>query len=567
MAGFGEDLAFVYGESAAAETLPRLEALLEAYADRLTTPTSRYRWSERDAVLITYADNLRRPGERPLQTLTALLGAVTGDAVNAVHLLPFFPSTSDDGFSVADYLAVDPACGTWADVERLAGRTRLMFDAVVNHMSASHAWFQGFLAGDPRYASYAITESPETDLSQVVRPRTSPLLTRFETARGGEHVWTTFSADQIDLNYANPAVLLDMIRVLLEYVHRGADILRLDAVTYLWKQAGTTSVHLPETHRVIQLIRRVLDALAPQVTIITETNVPHDENVSYFGDGHNEAQLVYNFALPPLVLHSFVSGDATALSTWAATLASPSSDTCFFNFLASHDGIGVRGAEAMLSVPEVQALAARAEAHGGLVGYRSLTDGTAVPYELNVNYFDALSDPASTESVTVQVARFLTAQAIMLAVPGVPGIYLHSLVGSRGWPEGVALTGHNRTTNREKLDGDRLLDELADPGHRRSLVNTGYRSLLDARRVRAAFDPAAPARVVTVDPRLFVIERGSGSDAVVCVHNVTGEAVPYDLEGYGIIAAVDADPSGSPVGERYEEIVPPWSTRWLMQVP
>ncbi len=550
-----DDLAYLYGEDAAPGVLRDLSTLLDDYRARLSPPSSRYPWSERDSVLITYADNVRRDGESPLATLTDLLPTLTGDSIPIVHLLPFFPWTSDDGFSVADYLAVDPANGSWADVEALAQQKRLMFDAVINHMSASNPWFQGYLSGDPRYASYAIVESPATDLSLVVRPRTSPLLTPFDTIRGTEHLWTTFSADQIDLNYANPAVLLDMTRVLLEYVRRGADVIRLDAVTYLWKQVGTTSVHLPQTHRVVQFLRRVLDQVAPQVTLITETNVPHAENVSYFGDGRNEAQLVYNFALPPLVLHSFVAGDASKLSAWAATLESPSRETCFFNFLASHDGIGVRGAEAILTPDETRALAVRAEAHGGLVGYRSLADGSAVPYELNVNYFDALSDPRSTEPTDVQVNRFLTAQAIMLAIPGVPGIYLHSLVGSRGWPEGVANTGHNRTTNREKLSAPDLLDELADPEGRRSLVLAGYRSLLDARRARPAFAPQAPARVVDADPRLFVIERGSGADAVLCVHNVTGDDVPYDLGSDRV------DVRGGP----YDGVVRAWANRWLIR--
>lgn len=552
---FRDDLTFLYGSDAAPQALADLNRLLTTYGALLGPGTQRYAWSERDAVLITYADNIRRPGQTPLATLSDVLPRLVGGSVNSVHLLPFFPWTSDDGFSVADYLAVDPVSGSWADVERLAGATRLMFDAVINHMSASNPWFQGFLAGDEQYAGYVITESPDTDLSQVVRPRTSPLLTAFDTARGTEYVWTTFSADQVDLNYENPAVLLDITRVLLEYVRRGADIIRLDAVTYLWKEVGTSSVHHPKTHRVIQLLRSVLDEVAPQVTLITETNVPHAENVSYFGDGRNEAQLVYNFALPPLVMHSFVAGDATKLTSWAAELESPSLETCFFNFLASHDGVGVRGAEAILTHAETRALAARAEAHGGLVGYRSLADGSAVPYELNVNYFDALSDPASDEPVETQVARFLTAQAIMLAIPGVPGIYLHSLVGSRGWPEGVAQTGHNRTTNREKLDATTLLAELEKPGHRRQRVHDGYRALLDARRARTAFSPHSPARVLASDPRLFVIERGDGDDTVLCVHNVTGDEVPYAVDRTTVVA-------GSEPGS-FDGVIPPWSTRWL----
>lgn len=542
-------LQFLYGEGAGA-VATALAELVTRYAARLSGPGLRRVWREADVVLITYADSIRTPGEPPLRTLARVLPDLAPE-VPTVHLLPFYPSTSDDGFSVVDYLRVDPAVGTWADVAALRERVELMFDAVVNHVSAHSDWFRGFLAGDERYREWFITVPDGTDVSQVVRPRTLPLLTPFDTARGTELVWTTFSADQIDLNYAHPDVLLAVVGVLLEYVARGATVIRLDAVTYLWKRLGTSSVHLPETHRVIRLLRTVLDAVAPSTTLITETNVPHAENVSYFGDGHDEAQLVYNFALPPLVLHSFLTSDATALTRWASALETPSTETCFFNFLASHDGVGVRGAEGILTDDQLRRLASRVEAHGGLVGYRSLPDGSAVPYELNVNYYDALNDPASDEPLATRVARFVTAQAIMLALPGVPGIYVHSLFGSRGWPEGVARTGANRTINRAALDRDELVAELADPSGRRARVLAAYRRLLAVRGSCAAFAPQAPARVVDLGPGLFALERDAGAERVLCVHNVTGTPEPLPHPGKDLLTDVVVT------------AVPAWGTVWV----
>lgn len=518
-------LEFLYGPQEGPATASRLAVLLDAYRPRLTRGGGRREWTQADAVLITYGDSVRTPAEAPLATLASVLPEITGGLVPTVHLLPFYPSTSDDGFSVVDYLAVDPSLGTWADVMRLGERAELMFDAVINHVSASSSWFRDFLAG-AGHADWFLTVPEGADTSQVVRPRTLPLLTPFDTARGPLLVWTTFSADQVDLDYRTPAVLLSVVEVLLQYVARGASVIRLDAVTYLWKRLGTSCVHLPETHAVIRLVRAVLDELAPQVTLITETNVPHAQNVSYFGDGHGEAQLVYNFALPPLVLHSFLTRDASALSAWASALATPSDETHFFNFLASHDGVGVRGAEDILSPADLARLGATVEAHGGLVGYRTLSDGTAVPYELNVNYFDALNDPDAGEDVTVQVDRFLTAQSIMLTLPGVPGIYLHSLVGSRGWSEGVTLTGAGRTINREKLDRDELLAELQSAGGRRHLVNAGFRRMLRVRAAQRAFAPGAPAAVVPLGPGAFALARGEGSDRILCVHNVTEADLP-----------------------------------------
>jgi sucrose phosphorylase len=308
-----------------------------------------------------------------------------------IHILPFYPWTSDDGFSVTDYRKVDSNLGEWKDITSMQNNFRLMFDGVINHISAESEWFKGFLRDDPPYRDYFITVDGDPDLSQVVRPRALPLLTSFNTPSGEKRVWTTFSADQIDLNFKNPEVLFEILDIMLMYIERGATYIRLDAIAYLWKEIGTTCIHLPQTHHLIQLMRCVLDEVAPHVHLITETNVPHADNISYFGDGTNEAQLVYNFALPPLTLHTFHTGNAQVLSNWAKTLTLPSDKTTFFNFLASHDGVGLNPARGILSNEEIDALVNKTLAHGGLVSYKNNSDGSQSPYEMNVNYFDALS--------------------------------------------------------------------------------------------------------------------------------------------------------------------------------
>ncbi len=414
--------------------------------------------------------------------------------ISTVHILPFFPYSSDDGFSVIDYLAVNPDLGTWDDIARLRGDFKLMFDAVINHISAHSAWFQGFVSGDPTYRDFFITVDPTTDLSSVVRPRTLPLLTPVQTAEGVRHVWTTFSADQIDLNYANPAVLLRIVDVLLFYVAQGADLIRLDAIAYLWKRVGTPCIHLPETHAVVRLFRDILDYVAPAVALITETNVPHKENVSYFGDGTDEAQLVYQspcrrcwrILSPPVTSAPSAAG--------AAGLEKLSDQTSYFNFTASHDGIGVRPVEGILTPDEIAALVERARAHGGDVSYKTNSDGSRSPYELNINYFDMLSDPQGDEPLALQARRFLAAQAIQLAFVGVPGIYIHSLLGSRNWYEGVTRTGILRAINREKLAYDEVEAALSDPTSLRSLVFYPYRELLIRRAPNALSIPTARSR-------------------------------------------------------------------------
>ncbi|MEP7359750.1 MAG: sugar phosphorylase, partial [Anaerolineales bacterium] len=507
----------IYGEETGRATLAPLLALIDRYTPRLAQSAAHAGLSERDSLLITYGDQVQAPGRPPLRVLGEFCRAHLAGLVSGIHLLPFYPSTSDDGFSVQDYRAVDPALGDWDDVAAPGRDFRLMFDAVINHISAQSDWFQGCLRGDPRYRDYFISVSGDPDLSQVVRPRALPLLTRVATPEGERAVWTTFSADQVDLNYANPAVLLEIIDILLLYVERGAALIRLDAIAFLWKEIGTACLHLPQTHRVIQLMRAVLDLAAPHVMLITETNVPHQDNLSYFGDGANEAQLVYNFALPPLVLHSLRTGRAAELSAWAASLRLPSDRVTFFNFLASHDGIGLNPARGLLAPADIDALVEQTLAHGGLISYKHNPDGSRSPYELNINYFDALSDPAGGEPPTLAVDRFMAAQAIMLALAGVPGIYFHSLLGSRGWPEGVALTGRSRTINRQKFAAADLENELADPGSLRSTVFQRYANLLRARSASAAFDPYGAQQVLPGAPALFALLRTARGAQVLCL--------------------------------------------------
>lgn len=520
-------LVFLYGVDKAPQVMRRVEKLIANYRTRI--PVTDGKLTERDSILITYGDQVQAPNEKPLRTLGTFCKDYLANTVNGIHLLPFYPWTSDDGFSVVDYREVDPYLGSWEDISSMQNHFRLMFDGVINHISAQSEWFKGFLRDDPLYRDYFIVVEGSPDLSQVVRPRTLPLLTTFKTPFGEKQVWTTFSADQVDLNYQNPEVLLEILDILLMYVERGATFIRLDAIAYLWKEIGTTCIHLPQTHQVIQCLRAALSEIAPQVHLITETNVPHVDNLSYFGDGTNEAQLIYNFVLPPLTLHTFQTGDARLLSSWAKTLSLPSAQTTFFNFLASHDGIGLNPARGILSNEEIEALVREISEHGGLISYKQNPDGTQSPYEMNINYFDALSNPKGAEPLDLQVDRFIAAQAILLALTGIPGIYFHSLFGSRGWSEGVKQTGRNRTINREKCQLDELQNELADENSLRSKVFSRYRQLLLARRNAPAFHPQGLQKILDFHPSVFAVERVSPDEKlrVVCYHNVSAKPVTF----------------------------------------
>lgn len=518
-------LRFLYGETTATALIPRLNALLDRYSSLLPAPVQpvQNRLSHRDAFLITYADQVLENGVPPLESLSGFCKVFVQGIITTIHLLPFYPSSSDDGFSVTDYREVDPSLGSWMDVKRIRDSFFLMFDAVINHASSQSDWFRRFLAGDPAYRDFFIAVEGDAGLSRVVRPRTHPVLSTFRSDAGEKRIWTTFSQDQVDLNFRNPEVLLNILDLLLFYVSRGADLLRLDAIAYLWKESGTSCIHLPQTHAIIQLIRAFLDLAAPHVRMITETNVSHEENISYFGDGRNESHMVYNFALPPLVLHTLSTGNSRHITRWAASLQLSSDGVTFLNFLASHDGIGINPARGILSEMEIEALARHCKQNGGLVSYKRNPDGAEVPYELNINYLDALSESSMRDPLQLGIQRFVAAHFIMLSLMGVPAFYFHSLFGSRGWLEGPLQTGRARSINREKLERTRLDAELNDPGSLRSRVFRKLRGLLETRAQHPAFDPFGKMEVLDLGEAFFAVLRTNAhaNERILCIQNVT----------------------------------------------
>ncbi|MFW5436751.1 sugar phosphorylase [Paenibacillus apiarius] len=516
-------LEFIYGKNKAKTLLQDIDRLVDSYAD--ANRKSNNRWvSEQDVMLITYGDSIQSSGESPLQTLRKFVQRYCDGLFSAVHILPFYPYTSDDGFSVTDYREVNPKLGDWTDIADLAAHVDLMFDGVINHISQHSHWFQQYLAGNPEYADYFVEADPAEDYSQVTRPRALPLLTKFDTALGEKHIWTTFSDDQIDLNYASERVLLEILDILLMYVVRGARYLRLDAIGFMWKKLGTTCMHLDETHAIVQVIREVLETFAPGTIIITETNVPHKDNIKYFGNGSNEAHMVYQFPLPPLTLHTLHTGNSDKLMEWLQSLEPTTDSTAFFNFLASHDGVGVRPVEGILSKQEVNAMVDKVHEHGGFVSYKDNGDGTRSPYELNINYLEALSHP--DDSIEMKVKRFRAASAILLSVMGMPAIYIHSLLGSRNDTEGVKKTGRYRSINREQLRYEQVESELQQEGSLRNEVYSSLAELIKLRIGEPCFHPNADQRVVVCDNRLFTIIRTSAEGGqVLALVNVAGESV------------------------------------------
>ena len=475
-------------------------------------------WSEGDVVLITYGDSLEATDRKPLTVLNHFLHQYCSDTFNSVHILPFFPYSSDDGFSVIDYSSVNESLGDWDDIRHISSDYHLMADVVINHCSARSPWFQHFIRGEGIGADFFFTASPEDDLSQVVRPRTSELLKEVVTKDGKRYVWCTFSQDQVDFDFRNPEVLLAFVSIIRQYLDNGVKIFRFDAVAFIWKEVGTSCINLEQTHEIVRLLRTLIEHAEPRAIIITETNIPHHENLTYFGNA-NEAHAIYNFSFPPLLVSTLISGDSKHLSRWLTSMPPTQIGTTYFNFIASHDGIGLRPAEGLLCEEEVSGLVDTMKGFGGLVSWRTSPNGEKKPYEINITLFDALQGTAKGKD-SWGVERFLCAHSIMLAIEGIPGIYVHSLLGTHNDYEKVEHTSHNRSINRHRWDYSALEENLADPSSGHAKVYRGLSHLISIRIQQPAFHPNAEQFTLHIGDALFGFWR-RGLDGQQIIFNIS----------------------------------------------
>ena len=507
----------------------RLEKVSEA------PPQYHNNWGPQDVVVITYGDSILCDGEKPLSTLKRFLDRQLQDSINSVHILPFYPFSSDDGFSILDYSSVNESLGDWPEINAIAGDYRLMADLVVNHCSSRGIWFDNFIKGEDPGRDYFFTASPEDDLSDVVRPRTNPLLREVETAEGTRYVWCTFSHDQVDLDFRNPEVLKQFASIIRLYLDNGVRIFRLDAVAFLWKQIGTSCLNLEQTHEVVRLFRTLVEHARPDAVLITETNIPNREYLSYFGNC-NEAHWVYHFSLPPLLLNTLLSGDCTYFRQWMMSMPPAQNGTAYFNFIASHDGIGLRPVEGLLSDEEIHDLITTMQLFGGRVSWRALADGKSKPYEINISLFDALQ--GTLEGMDDRgIDRFVCAHAIMFGMEGIPGVYIHSLLGTRNDYQRMENTGHNRSINRHQWSYEALDRELADPHSSHAQVFQRLRKLLAIRKRQAAFHPNATQFTLQLGTALLGFWRQSMDrrQSIFCISNISKDPQELPMSSINLI--------------------------------
>ena len=498
------------------------------------------RWNESHSVLITYADSIYKNGEATLITLRKLLSKHFGSLSKVVHILPFLKSTSDGGFAVSSYDSLEEKFGGWDDLKSISKNHDLMADLVLNHVSSSHPWVQQFIKSQEPGISNVFSPKQNLDWSNVVRPRSSSLFSQINTDDGPKQVWTTFGPDQIDLNWHNPKMTLEFLNLIITYLSNGIKWLRLDAVGFIWKESGTTCLHLPKAHSIVKLLRVLLNNLLDDGVLITETNVPQKENLSYLIT-EDEAHMAYNFPLPPLLLEAIITSRADILNLWISDWPQLPFDTTLFNFTASHDGVGLRALEGLMNEQRIKGLLINCEKRGGLVSHRRLSNGEDKPYELNISWWSAMED-SSRDSKRFQFERFILTQLLVMALKGVPAFYLPALLASENDIKSFSMTGQRRDLNREKFKLDNLVSVLNNP---ESNANKNIKYLGNAMDIRSKLEQFHPSSEMECLSKgrsdIVVIKRGKGPKSVFAIHNMTENKINYQLDDYDLPELIDND--------------------------
>jgi len=382
-----------------------------------------------------------------------------------VHILPFFTpfDGADAGFDPVDHTEVDPRLGSWDDVRTLAQEYVLMVDLIVNHVSAASPEFRDVLArGDASpHAGMFLTMADvypdgadEAELVGIYRPRPGLPFTALTLGEKRRLVWTTFTSQQIDLNLTNPAGREYLERVLNALAEGGVSMVRLDAVGYAMKTAGTSSFMTPATLAFIDELTAQARELGVQVLV--EIHAHYERQIAI----GSAVDRVYDFALPPLLLHSIYSGDASALRRWLGIRPANT-----VTVLDTHDGIGVvdvgpdqmgEGRPGLLNPDQVRALVEGI--HDRSDGQSRQATGWAASnvdvYQVNCTYYDALGRDD---------AAYLLARAVQFFTPGIPQVYYVGLLAGCNDMDLLARTGVGRDINRHSYTRDEIARDLGRP--------------------------------------------------------------------------------------------------------
>ena len=480
--------------------------------------------SEKTSLVICYGDSVYSEKKKSIRVFQSFFQKKLKNYFNTIHFLPFYPSSSDSGFAVKDHYKVDNKLGNWLDIKSISKSTNVMADMVINHSSARGLWFKNFLKKKEPGKDYFLTVDNKFDTSKVIRPRDHTLLKKIKIFNQSDYLWRTFSPDQIDLNFRNPSVLIQFIKIMIHLINNGVTIFRLDAIAYLWKENGTKCINLKQTHEIIKLLRNIINLLNIQTTIITETNLPENENLSYFGK-NDEANWIYNFSLPPLLIHAFLFENSSYLNKWSKNLPNTKNDNCYLNFIASHDGIGIRPTEGLLNKKTLNNFLNRLKKNGSKFSYRKVQNKAKKVYEANITVFDALKKSDYDIKGKFYLERYISCHAIMISFEGIPAIYFNSIFGTSNDEAKYIITGNNRDVNRYRWNFKNITNRLKNNKSKQNIFYQNICNLLNIRRKQKAFHPNALRINLNFGKKVYAFKRVSidKKQTILCITNLSSK--------------------------------------------
>ncbi len=480
--------------------------------------------SEKTTLVICYGDSVYSEKKKSIRVFQSFFQKKLKNYFNTIHFLPFYPSSSDSGFAVKDHYKVDNKLGNWLDIKSISKSTNVMADMVINHSSARGLWFKNFLKKKEPGKDYFLTVDNKFDTSKVIRPRDHTLLKKIKIFNQSDYLWRTFSPDQIDLNFRNPSVLIQFIKIMIHLINNGVTIFRLDAIAYLWKENGTKCINLKQTHEIIKLLRNIINLLNIQTTIITETNLPENENLSYFGK-NDEANWIYNFSLPPLLIHAFLFENSSYLNKWSKNLPNTKNDNCYLNFIASHDGIGIRPTEGLLNKKTLNNFLNRLKKNGSKFSYRKVQNKAKKVYEANITVFDALKKSDYDIKGKFYLERYISCHAIMISFEGIPAIYFNSIFGTSNDEAKYIITGNNRDVNRYRWNFKNITNKLKNNKSKQNIFYQNICNLLNIRRKQKAFHPNALRINLNFGKKVYAFKRVSidKKQTILCITNLSSK--------------------------------------------
>ena len=480
--------------------------------------------NESTSLVICYGNSVTDGNKKSLKVFNKFYKKYLKNNFDSVHFLPFYPSSSDSGFAVKDHYKIEPRLGSWKDVKLISKNCNLMADLVINHSSARGLWFSNFLKNKSPGKDYFFTVDKNFNSKKVIRPREHKLLKKIKLSNETKYLWRTFSPDQIDLNFKNPKVLIRFIKIIFNLINNGVRIFRLDAIAYLWKENGNTCINHTNTHNIIKFIRLVFNLLKTECIIITETNLPEKENLSYFGN-NDEANWIYNFSLAPILVYSLLFEDSNKITKWSKNFPIAKLNNNYLNFIASHDGIGMRPIEGILSTNTQKKFLSRLKKNGGEFSYRKVQGVKKKVYEANITLFNAFKCSDFDKSGIFGFERYMAAHTIMISFDGIPAIYFNSMFGNSNDNSKYIISGNKRDLNRYRWNKDKIEDHLKDQNSKQNKYYKNLSNILAIRGKQKAFHPNAIRKTLKLGANFFGIKRVStdNKQSIYCITNMTSK--------------------------------------------